>query len=208
MLGLVHENGQYNIMGTDFTHIYRNGNTAYSALGEDAASGLVALYNLSTNSSRQDVGIAHWLYYGANGEYSRHSRTNLTNNTNGADLPFPEFGPKSIINFTGERIYKVLRGQTIKKQLIENNGKSAQSGIFIKNYLSGDSNIKTGDTLLDTNTLPTIVRDMPYQYIASLTIPSSTPVGYYFLGAIIDPNNALTEVHESNNVATWAVHVQ
>lgn len=33
----------------------------------------------------------------------------------------------------------------------------------------------------------------------SLTIPSDMPVGYYYLGYVIDPNNTVPEAHEGNN---------
>ena len=42
-----------------------------------------------------------------------------------------------------------------------------------------------------------------------MVTPSGTAPGYLaFLGAIIDPNNAIAETNETNNVATWAVKVQ
>jgi hypothetical protein len=84
-LGLLHVNTEYNIMGSDWTHIHRNGNTARAYPGEDAADGAVFLYGLRS-PLRQDLAVTHWKYLGSSGQYSTHQRSQLYTTT-GAVLP-------------------------------------------------------------------------------------------------------------------------
>ena len=82
-LKLDHINTEYNIMGADFEHIHVNGSSARAYLGEDASDGTVYLYGLDS-SIRQDLGVVHWKYFGASGEYSDHTKTRLYTSTGGS----------------------------------------------------------------------------------------------------------------------------
>lgn len=66
-------------------------------------------------------------------------------------------------------------------------------------YLSTDATISTGDTRLATNTGAYAGAGSTGTYTKTLTIPSSTATGTYYLGLIVDYNNAVTESNESNN---------
>lgn len=74
-------------------------------------------------------------------------------------------------------------------------------------YLSNDTNITTGDTLLGQTTVSTAVnpgdtfgQSNPGR---NLVIPGGTADGSYYLGMIVDSGNAVGETNEANNTA-WA----
>lgn len=189
-LGLLHEANTYNIMGQDWDHINANGNTVHFYAGEDAMNGTVALYGLDS-SSRQDVGVVHWRHTGHSGEYSTHGRTRIFNLAGSEN---------SRVAGTGnDPIYRVTRGHTILLELtFENNGASTQTP-RVGYYLSTDDDITTGDTLLATRT-PTLGRNTVYTTTQQLVVPSSLVSGRtYYLGAIIDYQNTLSEINEDNN---------
>jgi len=196
--GLQHENDEYNIMGTDWTHIHVNGNSARSYLGEDAADGLVFLYGTSGNN-REDLGLVHWRYSGASGAYSSHSKTRLRNCA-GSLLP--------TVWDSGERRYRVNPGQCVRLELTaENNGKSYQLATPINYFLSTNDYISTWDTLLGSGNLSQS-RANVYTFQRTLTIPEWVSSGNnYSLGAVIDPYDALFEMTETNNATYVPIRI-
>ena len=72
---------------------------------------------------------------------------------------------------------------------------SSTSGI----YISTDSTITTSDTLLTTDAVASIAAGSWSSESASITIPSTLDTGTYYIGAIADNNNAVTESNETNN---------
>jgi len=188
-LGLGHENRTYNIMGEDWTHIHANGGTTKAYPGEDASHGAVFLYGL-WSASPQDVGVVHWRYVGASGEYSTHARTRLFN-TSGAEL--------SRFMDAGEPRYWVRPGDTIRLELTyENNGATTQYPT-VEFYLSTNDYISRSDTYL-SNTTMTLVRSTVLTTTHTLTLPSwLVPGTNYHVGALIDPTSLIGESNESNN---------
>ena len=192
--GLGHENDQYNIMGTDYTHLHANGNTLRSYLGEDAANGLVWLYG---GRGGEDVSVAHWKHTGADGPYSTHGRTKLYN-TNGSVLS-SEKAVSSCSNTRCERRYNVNPGQQIQYEVTaENNGQNSQN-VNIGYYISTNASITNQDILIDSGSI-NISRNSVDTFKKTLTIPANlNPNTHYFLGAIVDNNNSLLEMTENNN---------
>ncbi|TQV89426.1 hypothetical protein [Aliikangiella coralliicola] len=196
-MGLLHENRYYNIMGQDWDFIHANGNSTRAYLGEDAANGSVILYG-TTTGNMQDVSLAHHKYLGTSGEYSTHQSTRLLNGAGG-----------NLASFTnsGERVYRVNKGQSVRLELTaENNGKSTQNP-QVGYYISTNNIISTGDQNIGTGSL-TLTRNIPYTFQRSLTIPSSLNSGqYYWIGAVIDNNNAIAESSGVNNATYLRIYV-
>lgn len=191
-INLHHVNTEYNIMGQDYFHLHGNGGTARSYLGEDAADGAIFLYG---SNGRQDLSVVHWKRIGASGQYSTHGRTRLYN-TSGSELFFTTVG--------GDPRWDVRGGQAIQVELTaENNGASAHNA-RIGFYLSTNSTITTSDTLI-TNQFRTVRRDNVDTYRATVTLPSGLASADYWLGAIIDDNNVISESSEGNNATYWRV---
>jgi hypothetical protein len=198
-LGLAHTNNTYNIMGWDWQHIHVNGTTARSYLGEDAANGTVFLYG-TTNGAAEDLGVVHWKYRDASGEYSRHRKTRVTDNNGGALDTF---------TVNGETGYEVSRGQTVKLELTyENNGKTHQPGADARLYVSTNDTISTADTELARDAID-INRNTVYTKSTSVVIPNNLTVGrVYYLGAVIDADGSLAEMTESNNATYLPIRIE
>jgi hypothetical protein len=191
-LGLEHENDEYNIMGEDWSHLHANGSTARSYAGEDACDGAIDLYG-SPNPDVEDVGVVHWKYANADGEYSNHTHTKLFDAA-GNVLSWREDGDW--------REYVAEPGDTVQVEMTyENNGESEQD-VDVGIYLSTNNLITTYDDRLggfDT----TLDRGSVHTTKKTVTIPADQDPGDYWIGAIIDENDDLTgEVTEDNN-ATW-----
>ena len=118
--GLLHENTRYNVMGSDYTHVHTNGGVTNAYMGEDTGTANVFLYGLWAGAP-QDLGVSHWRYSGAQGEYSAHARTRLFSDTTGALLP------TTLVN--GELGFVVRRGQAVRAEFTyENNGRTTVTG--------------------------------------------------------------------------------
>lgn len=196
--GLGHENGRYSIMGQDWDHIHRNYIYALAYMGEDANYGLLQLYGQNSGNV-QDLGVVHWKYDGASGAYSSHIKTKLYNSS-GVELPY------STVN--GERRYNVNKGQLVRLELTyENNGESSQVPA-INYYVSTNSLITTADTLLASTSFTLNPEGNVYTSSRSLTIPNNLNSNQdYWIGAIIDPNNVISEVEENNNATYLPIRV-
>lgn len=78
------------------------------------------------------------------------------------------------------------------------------ANITVKYYLSSDSSITSTDWLIGSRTIPAsaLTAGASSQGFSSLTVPSTTPVGAYILGLIVDATNAQIETIENNNTLT------
>lgn len=76
-------------------------------------------------------------------------------------------------------------------------------------YLSNDSNVTIGDTLLDRATVvgPTSPGEGFGASGRSLTIPGGTAAGTRYLGMIVDDTGGVAETNENNNVVASAISV-
>ena len=198
-LGLLHVNTEYNVMGTDFQHIWSNGSAARGYLGEDASDGTVFLYGL-WSASYQDLGTVHWKYASASGEYSAHTKT-VVYDANGSVL-------SSTAN-AGFQVYNVRRGQTVQAEFTyENNGKSTQT-INAGYYVSTNDIISTGDRRIGTRTGMTLARDNVLTIRTTLRIPSDLKANTrYWLGTIVDPEKRVSDNVPSNNATYLPILVQ
>jgi hypothetical protein len=186
---LNHVNTEYNIMGSDFEHIHVNGATATAYTGEDAADGMVFLYGARANY--EDVGVVHWKYAGASGEYSDHTKTVIRSGTGGA---------LNTINVNGETGFRVDKGQQVRAEFTyENMGRSFQGNIATGYFISTNDTISTGDRRIGGATW-NLARDNVLTTSVTLTIPGDLTSGRaYWLGVVLDEKNAIPEAVESNN---------
>ncbi len=195
--GLSHENRWYNMMGTDFTHLWANGSTAHGYPGEDLSNALVFMYGL-WNSPYEDTHVSHWKYSGTSGEYSAHERT-VVYNTSGGMLP--------VTTVNNERGHVVNRGQQVRVEFTyENSGKTTQT-VPLRYVLSSNRTISTADTTLGSGSV-TLGRNTPYTTTGTVTIPSNTVPGNYWIGVIADPNSTISDNQRYNNATYIPVRVQ
>jgi len=197
-LGLLHVNTEYNIMGTDFEHIWANGSTARGYLGEDASDGAVALYG-PWSASYEDLGVAHWKYASADGQYSHHVKTGVYDAA-GTVLP--------TVSVNGEAAYRVNRGQTVQVEFTyENNGKNRQT-VNTGWYISDDDFIQRTDRRIAVNTGMTLVRNDVLTYRRTLTIPADLRANTnYWLGTIVDIDSVVPDNIPSNNATYIPIHI-
>ncbi len=186
-LGLAHVNYNYNVLGTDWTHIHVNGANARSYAGEDATRGAVHLYGTEI---KQDVAASQWKYGSASGEYSSHVRTVLRNEAGG------------LISSTvvgGEPVYNVTQGQRVRMEFTyENNGSNTQ-GVNVGVFISTNDLITTLDSKIGNIGL-TLAPDVVFTRQDLITIPASIPRNSNrWLGVVVDDNNSVSEFVESNN---------
>lgn len=73
-MGLKHNNYSYNNYGRRLDARSRERRCPSSYPGEDASKGEVFLFG-ANSPARQDLGVSHWKYSKADGEYSKHTTT-------------------------------------------------------------------------------------------------------------------------------------
>jgi hypothetical protein len=196
-LGLAHEKDEYNIMGSDWTHIFSNGGSAQAYFGEDAASGAVRIYGLYPDPWN-DISVTHWKRIGDDGEYSTHGRTGVYDSLGSLLSSFTD---------AGEPRYRVNRGQTVQVEFnYENNGSASPVSTDLNFYISTNDFISTADTLIaQSNT--TVLRDSVFALKQTVTIPSNLSPGNYYIGVLMDRNNTFSEFREDNNATYIGIQV-
>jgi len=198
-LKLNHVNSEYNVMGIDFEHIHANGSLARAYLGEDAADGAVFLYGLRS-PRLEDVGVVHWKYSGASGEYSDHEKTRLLD-AGGAAL--------SAFDDAGETRFRVNRGQRVQAEFTyENNGASQQDNVQVGFFVSTNDLITTADRRIAGTSL-NLGRGNVFTHRVTVTIPNDLVSGQrYWLGVIVDEGGRISEAAEWNNATYLPIWVQ
>jgi matrixin len=91
------------------------------------------------------------------------------------------------------------RGSAITREFTFSNQSTSTQSFDIGFYLSSDAYISTFDTLLGMNFGAWGSSGFSGTFSRTLTIPSWIAPGTYYLGFIVDPNNAKGESVESNN---------
>ncbi len=201
VLSLGHEDDEYNIMGQDWDHIHCNGNTVRSYLGEDASDGLVDSYGRISGASFEDVSVSLFERGGSSNGYSTHNFCDVY--TAGGSY----LGSSNYSTFNGQRRYNLNKGTTYRFEYsFENNGETTRT-VRVGFYLSSNNYISTNDTLL-TTTMMTLGRGNVYTSRRSITLPGWLNSGStWYIGAIVDDNNTLSEVDGSDNAAYHIVRI-
>ena len=215
--GLHHEGDVMNLMGGN-NLLVTNGDVVQPYIGEDAASGLIALYGVS-RAAKEDISVSHWRYGdktagGGGSFFSLHQRTRIFDAYN-EELPKvcaynkPDInGP--LITACPEPVYQVSQGQKVKLELsYENAGKTRTLPIKANYYLSSDSTINTNDILLDSRTLSVKQDSNPSTLTTDLVIPRTVISGNsYWLGCIVDADDVVKESFETNNATYVGIKVK
>jgi hypothetical protein len=198
--GLGHENAEYNIMGSEWDHIHANGSQYRSYIGEDGCAGMLDIFGPYTGGQIENVGVVSRKYGGANGDYSWHAWCEVTDS---AGVTLPTSG-----SVEAQPRFDVTQGQTVRVEFsFENMGESTQPSVLIHYYLSTNSTISTVDTFLGSTTRLMSVDDV-LTFKQSLTLPADLIEDQtYYIGAIVDPNNAISEPDEGWNAAFIPVRV-
>jgi hypothetical protein len=200
-VGMGHTNNLYNMMGSDWNHVTRNGSSTYYGPGEDLSDGLIDLHGKrSTTDNYRDVGATVWRFSHASGAYSAHKPGRLLSSDGSSEKP-------AVGSYLGQTMYEVVAGETLRMEItLENNGEKNSESAATGFYLSTNHYISSGDRLLGTITY-ILGRNAPYETWGSVAIPADVTPGNYFLGAYIDHQNVINEVTGTNNVAYYPITV-
>jgi subtilase family serine protease len=91
-------------------------------------------------------------------------------------------------------------GQPIQiEDVIENQGQAGSGPFQVGFYLSSDPTITTADTLIGVRLIAGLAPLNSDQGSGMVTVPSTTPGGFYYLGVIADDTDAVLEETEFNN---------
>jgi subtilisin family serine protease/subtilase family serine protease len=92
------------------------------------------------------------------------------------------------------------RGDTVAlSATVSNPSSTAAPASTVNFYLSVDGIITTADTLVGSVTVPALAAGTQQVLAADASIPATLAVGNYFVGAVVDPANAIGEGDETNN---------
>ncbi len=130
-----------------------------------------------------------------------------------ADLRVSIYAPASA--YAGQQLEKSV------KVTIMNYGKSAARNFSLDLVLSKDSSIPIKFAKYSSHYSDDVLLRGGREFIRYLapgksinvvlngtnTIPADTPSGYYFIGAVVDPGNKVSETSESNNVAVRRIKI-
>jgi hypothetical protein len=89
----------------------------------------------------------------------------------------------------------------------KNQGGSGAGASTTKFYLSTNTSFGTGDVLLGSRAAPALAAGASHAASTSLTIPTGTARGSYFLLAVSDATQVVTEAKEGNNVKSRALTI-
>jgi subtilisin family serine protease/subtilase family serine protease len=82
---------------------------------------------------------------------------------------------------------------------VKNNGTVTAPSALVHWYLSTDSVITAGDTLVASAPVPSLGAAKSVKLTLSAPIPAHVLAGKYTIGAVVDPDNVLAETNEGNN---------
>jgi len=133
-------------------------------------------------------------YLGVNSQYSNHQFT-VIYTAAGVQVG------ANVARIAGQPSFNVVGGTTYRFEFTgENNGTTSTINTNWAAYLSTNNVISTTDRLLSSGTW-SLVRNTPATSTFNVTIPTGLARGTYFIGVLVDRNNALTETSETNNYA-------
>ncbi len=189
--GLDHEDSVYNIMGQDWDHVHANGTVFDGYLGEDATAGLVSIYGSYPGSYYEDVSVSHWKHTGSAGDYSTHGRGQIYLDKAAGTQPWNDG--------TVDPYWVLNRGTTYTFELtLENSGASSQTVDFIVVASTNDL-ITTSDHELARYNSWTLSPNSPLESTVTITLPTTLAADTYHIGVVIDPDDKVSEVDETNN---------
>lgn len=198
-VGLAHETRYYNVMGSDATHIERNGDVITVSPGEDAIRGETRLYGIGTPG--KDISVSHWKHTGESEGYSSHGQTGIFDD-DGAQMPFD--------SVDGVRRITVRAGQSYNVQFtFSNNGVPGTWDFDVPYalYISSDNVIDTSDRLITQGTID-LYANLPDTVKLPVTIPADLAAHTtHFLGVVVDRTDSISEYAEDNNATYLGIAI-
>ncbi len=164
---------------------------------------VTSLANNGTNTASSIVRIPPSLargkyYLGAIADYqSTIEETDETNNTTAMDFEV-EASDLVISAFSGPSSAAQATSVTVLGK-VWNQGKAASPISYVGLYLSTDSDITPDDTSLGYVLIGALAVNGSASFSKSVKIPAGLAVGTYYLGAIADYTDKVTESDETNN---------
>jgi subtilase family serine protease len=102
-----------------------------------------------------------------------------------------------------------MGGSFLTGDSIYNSGTAAAGASTTRYRLSTDATITGGDILLTgTRSVPSLAAGISHSGSVTVTVPTSVPVGTYFLGACADDLGAIIESNETNNCLASKTTIQ
>ncbi len=127
------------------------------------------------------------------------TETSLTNNAMAGNLLTTSLRPDLIVTAVSGPV-SVNAEPTISVSSTVKNQGLADAGIFdVRFYLSVDSVITTNDVYLGSRTVNSLGVNAEETAISTVSMPVSVTSGTYYIGAIADAGNFVSESHEANN---------
>jgi large repetitive protein len=110
------------------------------------------------------------------------------------------YQPDLVITVVSGPVTVTSGGTVAIANTVRNQGPAPATSFTVSLYLSTDSTITTGDTLLGSRMVASLGAGASSAATTSVTI-SAAP-GTYYLGVIADPGMTLTELNEGNNAGS------
>lgn len=131
----------------------------------------------------------------------------LTSTTRNANVCLKAFTTNTLVSAQPDLLFTTISapttgtiGRSISVTTTVKNGGSATAGAFkIAYYLSVNQSVDTSDRLLGTKAVSSLAAGSSLTATAKLTIPVSALAGNYWIIAVVDKDNAVTESDEANN---------
>jgi len=84
---------------------------------------------------------------------------------------------------------------------IQNQGLASAGQFYVGFYLSTDSNINSSDRLIGSRIISSLMPNAANSANTTISVPITIPIGNYYLGAIADYTNKVSELNENDNAA-------
>jgi hypothetical protein len=196
VFSLWEENDQPSIMGEDWNHVAVAGSTTYPDLGADAVAGVVSVYG--EDSGIVDLGVLHWRWLRADGNYSEHAFVRAYRE-NGTTL----LSSTPDATMTNIPVYETRAGSTIWLEFMFENLGSDCEMIPYTWYLSSSRDFSN----------PTVIREgdewracpgNTYLFSTIVTLPAGV-TGRKYVGPSIE--NGESSPYSNNNKAWIALNI-
>jgi sugar lactone lactonase YvrE len=131
------------------------------------------------------------------GTVTSYTFTNVTANHT-ISASFAALADLTVNSVTGPS--NATRGKSISVSTsIKNLGGGAVGSFTVSFYLSKDTGITSGDTLLGTRTVTSLSSGSTTSLSGNFTVPSTIATGKYYVGVIVDSREIIIESSEANN---------
>jgi len=146
-------------------------------------------------------------YMGAIADYQNTiAETNEGNNT--ISMPFLVSAPDLVVSsLSGPSEPAAPSSDATVTGTVSNQGPSASSFSYLGLYLSTDSTITTGDTYLGNVIISGTASGASRPFSKSVRLPAGLSAGAYYVGAIADYKERVTEMDEGNNIRSAPITV-